>query len=261
MQVKYDKIGINYNETRKADKYLTERLIHHLKPVNYELYLDIGCGTGNYTSEMEIKGMNLIGIDPSEEMLTKAKNQNSNVDWRIGSVEKTRLSENSIDGIVATLTIHHWSNLINGFKELNRVLKSQGRIVIFTSTPEQMRGYWLNHYFPKMLSDSIDQMPSFEKVKDAMEKNNISIEKTEKYAIRQDLQDQFLYCGKEFPDLYFNDQIREGISSFSSLANQKEVDEGLLKLKKDVETGHINNIMKSYENQLGDYLFIVGKSE
>ncbi|CAM1357763.1 class I SAM-dependent methyltransferase [Tenacibaculum xiamenense] len=261
MQVKYDKIGVNYNETRKADKFLTERLIHHLKPVNYELYLDIGCGTGNYTSELQTKGMNLIGIDPSEQMLSKAKSLNDNVDWRVGSSEKTGLSENSIDGIVATLTIHHWSDLESGFKELSKILKTNGRIVIFTSTPEQMKGYWLNHYFPKMLSNSINQMPSLEGVKDAMGKNNISLEKTEKYFIRPDLQDQFLYCGKDFPDLYFDEQIREGISSFSSLANQKEVNEGLLKLKEDVKSGRINEIMNLYKNDLGDYLYIVGKNE
>ncbi len=260
MHIKYDKIGLNYNQTRKADKFLTERLIHHLKPVNYELYLDIGCGTGNYTSELEKRGMNLIGIDPSEKMLTEAKSQNSNVDWRLGSVEKTGLSENSIDGILATLTIHHWNDLEKGFKELNRVLKSKGRIVMFTSTPKQMQGYWLNHYFPKMLEDSIKQMPSFDAVKKAMEKNNIEIEKTEKYAIRPDLEDQFLYCGKEFPDLYFDDNIRQGISSFSSLANQDEVKEGLSKLKEDIKTGRILKVMELYKNDLGDYLYIVGKS-
>ena len=32
MEVKYDKIGIDYNSTRKADPFLTNKLIEHLNP-------------------------------------------------------------------------------------------------------------------------------------------------------------------------------------------------------------------------------------
>ena len=53
MGTKYDKIGIEYNLTRKADKYLTEQLLFHLNPKEHAQYLDIGCGTGNYTNDHE----------------------------------------------------------------------------------------------------------------------------------------------------------------------------------------------------------------
>jgi SAM-dependent methyltransferase len=101
------------------------------------------------------------------------------------------------------LTIHHWGNLEKGFSELSRVLKKDGKIVIFTSTPQQMQGYWLNHYFPKMMMDSIRQMPTPENVIAAMENAKIAIVKTEKYFIQPDLEDKFLYCGKHNPELYF----------------------------------------------------------
>jgi ubiquinone/menaquinone biosynthesis C-methylase UbiE len=159
MEVKYDKIGIHYNLTRKADKYLTEQLLIHLNAKENGLYLDIGCGTGNYTNELQKKGFQFLGIDPSIEMLKKAKFKNQQIDWRIGTAEKTNLIDNSVNGIIGSLTIHHWTDLKKGFSELYRVLKVDGRIVIFTSTPKQMEGYWLNHYFPRMLNDSIVQMP------------------------------------------------------------------------------------------------------
>ncbi len=259
MEVKYDKIGIDYNLTRKADKYLAEQLRLHLQPTKNGKYLDIGCGTGNYTNEFQKNGFDFIGIDPSEVMLEKAKTRNNNVDWKIGSAERTELPRNFVDGIIASLTIHHWTDLENGFSELHRVLKSNGKIVIFTSTPKQMNGYWLNHYFPKMLSDSIAQMPTLEHVKKAMRNNGIEVLKTYKYFIKPDLQDQFLYCGKQNPELYFDEQIRHGISSFSALSNRVEVAQGLSKLRKDIDSGKINEIIKSYKNDFGDYLYIVGK--
>ena len=259
MKAKYDQIGINYNLTRKADKYLTEQLLYHLQPTKNEKYLDIGCGTGNYTSEFQKKGFDFIGIDPSEIMLEKAKLENHKIHWQIGSAENTGLPENFVKGIIGSLTIHHWTNLTKGFTELNKVLKPNGRIVIFTSTPEQMQGYWLNHYFPKMLSDSMIQMPTLEKVKKAMNDSGIELMETQKYFIKPDLEDQFLYCGKQNPELYFDEQIRHGISSFSSLSNRTEVENGLSELRKDIDSGKIKEIIKSYENDLGDYLYVIGK--
>jgi len=85
MDIKYDKIGTDYNLTRKADRYLTEQLFHHLRPTINGIYLDIGCGTGNYTNEFHKKGFGFIGIDPSEKMLAKAKLNNAKIDWKIGS--------------------------------------------------------------------------------------------------------------------------------------------------------------------------------
>jgi len=121
-----------------------------------------------------------------------------------------------------------------------------------------MRGYWLNYYFPKMLEESILQMPSFEKVKLVMQAEGFEIEETETYSIKPDLEDQFLYCGKQDPELYFKPDVRNGISSFTSLSNQKEVKQGLTELRDDIDSGAIKEIISSYENHFGDYLYIVG---
>ncbi|MFT5765863.1 MAG: SAM-dependent methyltransferase [Saprospiraceae bacterium] len=259
MKAKYDTIGQHYNQTRKADPYLTERLFQNLEPKKVGFYLDIGCGTGNYTNALQKRGFDFIGIDPSERMLEKAKLINSAIDWRLGTAEQTGLEDSSIDGIIGSLTIHHWTDLNISFQELYRVLKTKGNIVIFTASPDQMKGYWLNHYFPKMLQDSINQMPGVEKVKAAMTSAGFKIRKKEKYSIQPDLIDQFLYCGKQQPELYLNPNIRNGISSFSALANKEEVEKGLLQLEGDIASGKIDDVIQSYENDMGDYLYIVGQ--
>ena len=259
MGAKYDRIGIDYNVTRKADPYIAEQLLTHLLPTSEGIYLDIGCGTGNYTHEFEKRGFQFIGIDPSKEMLEKARQKNKNIDWRIGAAESIALLDKTVDGIVGSLTLHHWTDLEKGFSELYRVLKPNGRIILFTATPEQMKGYWLNHYFPKMLSDSIVQMPSLESVKNAMLKSHFQILGIDNYFVQPDLQDKFLYCGKHNPEFYFDEHIRNGISSFSSLANRTEVEEGLSQLKTDIDNGTINAVIDAYTNDLGDYLYIIGK--
>lgn len=260
MKAKYDTIGTGYNQTRKADPRLLQNLIRLLNPSEVGTYLDIGCGTGNYTCKLQKRGFKFIGIDPSGKMLDIAKSRNPKIDWRTGTAENTGLSDQSVDGIIATLTVHHWRDLEKAFAELFRIIKPGGLIVIFTSTPRQMKGYWLNHYFPKMLQDSIDQMPAYEDVECTMSSAGFKIKSTEKYFIQPDLQDKFLYCGKHDPELYFNENIRQGISSFSALANREEVERGLTRLRQDIDYNKIGEIMASYKNELGDYLYIIGEN-
>ncbi|NRD20623.1 class I SAM-dependent methyltransferase [Winogradskyella eckloniae] len=255
----YNKIGRNYNQTRKADPYLTKQFLKHLNPQKDGLYLDVGCGTGNYTNALQQKGFQFIGIDPSIEMLKQAHALNKNIEWNFAPAEKTNLAHQSIDGIIATLTIHHWPNITRAFSEFNYILKPNGKIVIFSSTPEQMQGYWLNHYFPKMMSDSITQMPSLAVLETAMANSGLKISATEIYNIQPNLEDQFLYCGKHNPELYFDESIRNGISSFCALANKTEVEQGLHMLRNDIDSGKIHDIIKSYENSLGDYLYIIAE--
>jgi len=253
---KYDKIGRNYDATRKADTYLVNRLLHHLDVQKGKKYLDVGCGTGNYTIALSNKGVDLIGVDPSEKMLAIAKGKSEKVNWMKGKAEDIPLANKSVEGIIGSLTIHHWTNLELGFKELNRVVNEKGLLTIFTSTPKQMEGYWLNHYFPKMLKDSMIQMPSFKKIESAMLSSGFGVIETEKYFIQPDLKDLFLYSGKHNPQLYLTSQIRKGISSFTSLAYGKEVEIGLTKLANDIASNRIEGIMNSYQNLNGDYLFV-----
>jgi hypothetical protein len=110
-----------------------------------------------------------------------------------------------------------------------------------------------------MLEDSIIQMPALKTVLTAMESAGFRTVETEKYFIQPDLQDQFLYCGKQNPNLYFDQQIRNGISSFSDLSNQEEVSNGLSQLKADVGSGKIQNIIQEYENDWGDYLYVIAQ--
>jgi len=252
----YDKIGVGYNATRQADAYLTDRLYRLLIPKPGGIYVDIGCGTGNYTMALAEKGIDFCGVEPSEKMLEEARLRNGDINWLKGTAENLPLDSGVFDGGIATLTIHHWPDLPKAFREIYRVLKPGAKLVIFTATPEQMQGYWLNHYFPKMLADSIVQMPSFETVKAAATEAGFVVAGTEKYFIQNDLQDHFLYAGKNRPALYFDEAVRAGISSFSALANVEEVRNGLERLHHDMESGWFEQVKSGYENDLGDYLFI-----
>lgn len=230
--------------------------MHFLKADQNGTYLDIGCGTGNYTIEFSKRGVKMIGIDPSEAMLSIARTRSNAVEWVKGKAESMPLADETIDGVLAILTTHHWSNQDKGYAELGRVMKHGARLVIFTATPEQMRSYWLTHYFPTMLRDAGKHMLSFETIKSTLEKGGFGEIQTEKYFVTNDLQDLFLQSGKENPASYLDENVRRGISSFATARNVEEITNGLNKLREDIATGEIDNVMKKYDSEVGDYLFV-----
>ena len=59
----YDKIGKTYDQTRKADPEISAKIINFLSPKENGCYLDVGCGSGNYTEmifEKDLMSMELI---------------------------------------------------------------------------------------------------------------------------------------------------------------------------------------------------------
>lgn len=256
---KYDQIGVGYNNTRRADHYLLGRMMHFLRADSQGTYLDIGCGTGNYTIEFSKRGVKMIGIDPSEAMLSIARTRNSDVEWRNGKAEAMNLADSSVDGVLAVLTTHHWTNQDKGYAELGRVMKPGSRLVIFTATPEQMRAYWLTHYFPTMLRDSGKHMLPFDTIEGNLKRAGFTSITSEKYFVTNDLQDLFLQSGKHNPSSYLDENVRRGISSFATAKNPDEVTNGLNQLREDIATGKIEEVMKKYESDVGDYLFVAAQ--
>ena len=51
----YDSIGIEYDTTRRADPYIAGRLAHHLALSKGGTYLDLACGSGNYTNALSAR--------------------------------------------------------------------------------------------------------------------------------------------------------------------------------------------------------------
>jgi ubiquinone/menaquinone biosynthesis C-methylase UbiE len=252
----YNQIGAGYNQTRCADPYITSRLFSLLSAEAGKAYIDVGCGTGNYTTALAAKGLNWCGVDPSETMLATAKQGAAPINWVVGSADLLPAPDSAFDGGIANLTIHHWADLGEAFQEIHRVMKPGARFVIFTATPEQTSGYWLNHYFPKMMADSTRTLPSVNSIELAATKAGLVIDAMEEYAIQPGLQDHFLYVGKDNPAIYFDETIRKGISSFAALANQAEVTSGLKRLREDMDSHRFDNLRKKYANSSGDYLFI-----
>ncbi|MFH1639519.1 MAG: class I SAM-dependent methyltransferase [Chloroflexota bacterium] len=259
----YDEIGKGYDRTRQADPYLCRRIRHHLRLIPGGRYLDVACGTGNYTLAIHRQDTPVIGIDTATQMIGAARRKEGSVSWCLGNVAALPFPNDSFTGAFCVLGIHHFDNIRQVFTEVYRVLSS-GRFVIFTATPGQMEGYWLNHYFPKAMRKSMDKMPDRGKVTAALKRAGFGNIESEAYEVQENLKDLFLYSGKHRPEFYLNPEVRQGISTFAALAGQDEVSEGCRQLEKDITSGDINGIIASYlyrSSGRGDYLFLTGEKK
>mgnify|MGYP000994442875 CR=1 FL=1 len=252
----YNKIGEGYNHTRRADPFITSELLKLLEPLPQGNYLDIGCGTGNYLEAFTKKGLLFYGADPSEKMLAEARLKISGDRLICSAAEKLPFDSNSFDGCTAVLTLHHWQNLDAGLSEICRVLKTGAKFVMFSFCPEQMRGYWLHHYFPRMIEESGRQLPHRTEMAERLTQAGFKKTEMHPYFIKSDLSDHFLYSYKFEPARYLDPQVRQNISSFRTFCSVDELNNGIQKLEQDITSGEFDKIQKNYSNNLGDYLFI-----
>ncbi len=257
MTALYDRIGNSYDTTRTADGKIVQSLAAHLNLQPASVYLDVGCGTGNYTTALSRVGGTWTGLDPSDHMLGAARAKAQSITWIQGASEALPFEDDSFDGAMCTLAIHHFADLGKAFSEVDRVLRPGGRFVLFTVTPEQVREYWVRHYFPEMMKADAEKLPSLDQIKAALQGTQLHLASVDPLFISEDTADFFFYSGKYRPEMYLSEDVRNGISSFRLLVSEAELADGLAALKRDIDSGAINQVIKDSENDLGDYCFVV----
>ena len=121
--------------------------------------LDIGCGGGNGVKAIAKKATNgkTIGLDHSLEMVNLAKKLNKSaiahglVDIQLGNVSTLPYVNNHFDFITAFETIQFWPSIEEDLREVKRVLKSSGTLIIINRYPPE-GSKWAE--FLKLITDT-----------------------------------------------------------------------------------------------------------
>jgi ubiquinone/menaquinone biosynthesis C-methylase UbiE len=236
----YDAIGRTYDTMRRADPDLTRCLIRHLNLAPAARYLDIGCGTGNYTVALQQVGARMHGLELTSTMLAKARLKSDRVRWIQGNAESLPFPDRCFHGAMGTFTIHHMKHPERAIEEVFRVI-DRGRFVIFTADYPQSSGYWLNEYFPVGMAAMHQQMPSASDVTRHLERVGFS-----------DIQLE------PWPEIYLDPAVRAGISTFAQgLITPGETATGCARLEADIKSGRFEEVTAKYRHERGDCLFIV----
>lgn len=94
--------------------------------------LDAGCGAGGTCRVAESLGAVITGLDASEALLAIAKKRMPDATFDLGELEELPYPDSSFDVVVASLSVQYAENPSKALKELLRVCKPTGCLVITT---------------------------------------------------------------------------------------------------------------------------------
>jgi SAM-dependent methyltransferase len=218
----YDRIGIGYADTRRADPRIAARIEAALGDA--QSVLNIGAGAGSY----EPAGHEVTAVEPSAEMIGQRPPGAAPVVQ--GSAESLPFEDDSFDAALAVLTAHHWPDLDAGLDETLRVARN--RIVIVTFDSEALEGLWIAaDYFPEMLGL---HRPSGASSRDLMEK--LPGATSSPIPVPRDCTDHFFAALWARPELLFDEEIVQPMWVWQSISEESRR-AGRARLATDLDSG------------------------
>lgn len=110
--------------------------------VDGDRVVDIGCNKGEFVTELlkRFPEKHVLGVDYSSDHIEKARfNHPEHRDcFRVMSVYDLELEPNSVDCVSLQATIEHLEQAALAIKQINRVLKKGGSLIVTTDNPY----YW-----------------------------------------------------------------------------------------------------------------------
>ena len=201
----FDNISENYDGLNRVislgiDVKWRKKVVKIVGKNNPKQILDIATGTGDLALMMSaLKPDRIVGLDISAGMLEVGKqkiakaNLSNKIEMIVGDSEEMPFKDNTFDAITVSFGVRNFAHLDKGIKEISRVLKPTGVLVILeTSNPTKFpfkQGYkfYTNFILPiigklfskdkvaySYLSESANSFPFGEAFNNILQKNGFT---------------------------------------------------------------------------------------
>jgi SAM-dependent methyltransferase len=245
-------------------------------PLDKQIVLEAGCGTGNYLQALQPQLGRLSGIDFSEGMLEQARAKfGEDVELTCGSIMEMSYEDGTFDGITCNQVLHHldegpgaaddpaaWKdsgspNVTLFIEEAYRVLSPGGALVINTAAHEQLLdGYWWADLIPVAVARLSCRMPDLGPLTEIFVAAGFEIE-----LIEADLDGILQGASYLDPTGPLNEAWRAGDSTWS-LATDAELTSARERVERMNLDGTMNTWLEAREEKrrsLGQSTFICGR--
>jgi SAM-dependent methyltransferase len=154
----YSAIGTSYSRYRRPDPRIAAQIGQALGEAR--TVLNVGAGAGSYEPADRL----VTPVEPSASM--RAQRQSGLAAAVDATAENLPFADNSFDAAMTTFSVHQWSDLRAGLREMRRV--TRGPVVILTGDPDLLRWFWLGGYASEVIETEARRYPSTEALADGL---------------------------------------------------------------------------------------------
>src|SRR3990167_7759681 len=149
----FNEMSVGRNETIQANLIVdyeqhvrSKKVLDLLSANRDEKILDIGCGNARDIVQIVEMGAQVIGIDISEGMIFEAQQELTklgfgNILLKVGDATRLEFADGEFDKILCSEVIEHIPDAAKALREMWRVLKPCGLLVLSTPNPRSWYGF------------------------------------------------------------------------------------------------------------------------
>ena len=154
---------LNHFLSLGIDRVWRRQMISELLEVNPRLVLDVATGTAdvaiNTIKQLKINDLKITGVDISNEMLAIGRKKifteglSESINLATADSENLPFDGNIFDAVTVAYGVRNFENLERGVREMHRVLKPNGKIVVLEFSKPRVFPFrqLFNFYFKNIL--------------------------------------------------------------------------------------------------------------
>ncbi len=201
-RIDYDALAAEYARHRRVHPEVLRRLAAGVTRATRAL--EVGCGTGNYIAALRAAtGCAGRGVDPSERMLARARQNASGAWFAAGRAERLGVADGAFDLLFSVDVIHHVTDRAAAFAEARRALAPGGRVCTATDSEWIIRNRVpLSRYFPDTIEPELARYPRDGELRALMARAGFEGIGEETVAFNYELSDSGPYRDKAYSALH-----------------------------------------------------------
>ena len=151
---------VNYKQGKYTDEFIYGRyqMFEEIDSILSNLtkgskVLDLGCGTGHFSTYINALGYNVTGLDPSTKMLDYARQNFPEITFVEGYSNDLPFENDTFDLIISIEVLRYLDTkiVIESYKDIYRTLKPGGKMFITHVNTLATEGYYIFYHLKKLI--------------------------------------------------------------------------------------------------------------